>query len=113
MSENCVHTPKQRHAPEEAYTVLQVQPPNLPHDNYTLRVKIDTGAIGIRCQRKNSVWDQATFYVVDVDGPAVVGLPIRERQHLVTINVDNVYDITSDRGKPKVMPAQIQKSTAF
>ncbi|KAI0211756.1 hypothetical protein LSAT2_003432, partial [Lamellibrachia satsuma] len=35
VSENCVHTPKQRHAREEAYTVLQVQPPNLPHDNYT------------------------------------------------------------------------------
>jgi len=152
VSENCVHTPKQRHAREEAYTVLQVQPPNLPHDNYTLRVKIDTGAMGntlplrtfrqmygkrvstnelltalgnvkltayngqkipcfgtiqIPCQHKNSVWDQATFYVVDVDGPAIVGLPTCERLHLVTINVDNVRDNTSDCGKPKVTPAQI------
>ena len=46
VSENCVHTPRQRHAREEAYTVLQVQPPNLPHDSYTLGVKIDTGAMG-------------------------------------------------------------------
>ena len=31
-----------------------------------------------------------------------------ERLHLVTINVDNVHDNTSDCGKPKVMPAQIE-----
>ena len=33
---------------------------------------------------------KATFYVVDVPGPAVVGLPTSEQLHLVNIHVDSV-----------------------
>ena len=31
---------------DEAYTTLNIQPPGLPEDDFTLRLKIDTGAAG-------------------------------------------------------------------
>ena len=42
------------------------------------------------CQNKCSSWELTKFYVVDVPGPAVVGLPTCEKLKLVTINVDHV-----------------------
>lgn len=40
------------------------------------------------CQYKESRWIDAKFYVVDVPGPAVVGLPKCKLLSLVTVNVD-------------------------
>ena len=137
VSNKCLDSVSQRHIPgrEEAYTTLNIQPPGLPYDNYTLRLKIDTGASGntlplrtlrqiygrktnprdileakqqvrltayngqeitclgsldMVCQNKCSSWELTKFYVVDVPGPAVVGLPTCEKLKLVTINVDHV-----------------------
>ncbi len=39
------------------------------------------------CQYKESRWIDAKFYMVDVPGPAVVGLPTCELLSLVTVNV--------------------------
>ncbi len=77
-------------------------------NNQPIRGRIGFSGMNYSDMVPNSVWDQATFYVVDVNGPAIVGLPTRERLHLVTINVDNVHNNASDHGKPKVMPAQIR-----
>ena len=44
-----------------------------------------------KCQHTSSGWKQLGYnYVVDVPGPAVVGLPTSERLNLVTMNVDDV-----------------------
>ena len=121
---------------DEAYTTLNIQPPGLPEDDFTLRLKIDTGAAGntlplrtlkqmygkdanvkkgllqpehgvkltayngqeieclgsleIKCQNKDRKWEKAKFYVVNVPGPAVIGLPTSELLNLITINVDSV-----------------------
>ena len=119
--------------------MLNVQPPGLKGDGYTLRLKIDTGASGntlplrtfqqmygskadtnnllrpadvkltayngeeihclgridIKCQYKASGWRK--FYVVDVPGPAVVGLPTCENLKLVTINIDGVMTKTNEK----------------
>ena len=120
---------------DEAFVVLDVQPPGLKGTGYTLRLKIDSGASGntlpmrtfrqmygnkadtrnllepangikltayngeeirclgtldMKCQHKSSGWKTTRFYVVDVPGPAVVGLPTSEILDLVTINVDGV-----------------------
>ena len=120
---------------DEAFVVLDVQPPGLKGTGYTLRLKIDSGASGntlpmrtfhqmygdkadtrnllepadgikltayngeeirclgtldMKCQHKSSGWKTTRFYVVDVPGPAVVGLPTSEILNLVTINVDGV-----------------------
>ena len=44
----------------------------------------------MKCQHKSSGWKTTRFYVVDVPGPAVVGLPTSQILNLVTINVDLV-----------------------
>ena len=48
MCEDSVHVPNLRNARAEVCTVLHVglQLPGIPHDNYTLRFKIDTEAMG-------------------------------------------------------------------
>ena len=48
------------------------------------------GTLDMKCQHKSSGWKTTRFYVVDVPGPAVVGLPTSEILNLVTINVDGV-----------------------
>ena len=48
------------------------------------------GTLDMKCQHKSSGWKTTRFYVVDVPGPAVVGLPTSEILYLVTINVDGV-----------------------
>ena len=120
---------------EEAYTSLQIQPPGLEPGNYSIRLKIDTGAAGntlplrtmqqmygssalnhkslkpnngvkltayngqqipchgsieLECKHGNMEWTKAMFYVVDVPGPPIIGLPTSEQLKLVTINVGAV-----------------------
>ena len=48
------------------------------------------GIQDMKFRHKSSGWKTTRFYVVDVPGPAVVGLPTSERLNLVTINVDGV-----------------------
>ena len=43
-------------------------------------------------------WQPVKFYVVDVPGPAVVGLPTREQLNLVTINVDSLGSQATQKG---------------
>ena len=44
------------------------------------------GKIDLECNYNQSCWSTHTFFVVDVPGPAVAGLPTCERLKLVTIN---------------------------
>ena len=43
-------------------------------------------------------WQSVKFYVVDVPGPAVVGLPTSEQLNLVTINVYILGSQTAQKG---------------
>ncbi|KAG8004756.1 hypothetical protein GBF38_016632, partial [Nibea albiflora] len=118
ISEKCMHSINSNPHRDEAYTTLNVRPPNVPSHGHTLRLKIDQGTgntlplgtfrqmyasaykrlkknnmklsaysgheipfygtIHIPCQYKDFRWVSANFYVVDVPGPAVVGLPTSE-----------------------------------
>ena len=67
------------------------------------------GTLDMKCQHKSSGRKTTRLYVVDVPGPAVVGLPIRERLDLVTINVDGVVtkpneQIAMHATKPHLKP---------
>ena len=42
--------------------------------------------IAISCQYKDSLWETQTWYVVDVNGPIIVGLPTCKKLDIVTIN---------------------------
>ena len=44
------------------------------------------GVLKILCRYKESQWRKYKFYVVDVDGPAILGLRACEQMHVVTIN---------------------------
>lgn len=46
ISEKCMHSIDSKPPREEAYTILNVKPPDLPDYGHTLRIKIDTGASG-------------------------------------------------------------------
>ena len=59
------------------------------------------GKLDMLCRYKDEKWTKATFYVVDVPGPAVVGLPTSEQLHLVTINVDSVADTRGTKSTPQ------------
>ncbi len=54
------------------------------------------GTIMLKCQFQDSAPHEALFYVVDVPGPAVAGLPTCELLRLVTINCDEVKPATSN-----------------
>ena len=56
------------------------------------------------CSYKDEKWTKATFYVVDVPGPAVVGLPTSEQLHLATIHVDSVTDADTHETKSTAQP---------
>ena len=67
------------------------------------------GTLDMKCQHKSSGWKTSMFYVVDVPGPAVVGLPKSERLNLVTIIVDGVAtkpneQIAKHAKKPHLRP---------
>lgn len=55
----------------------------------------------IQCQYKYSKWISAKFNVVDVPGPAVIGLPTSELLNLVTVHVDIIKGIMHDDKKDK------------
>lgn len=61
---------------------------NLKLTSYTGDVIPCFWTIIMPCQYKKSRWIDAKFYVGDVSGPAVVGLPTCELLSLVTVNVD-------------------------
>ena len=42
------------------------------------------GIVNIQCSYRNSAWDDTQFYIVDVTGPAVIGLQSCEKLKLVT-----------------------------
>ena len=44
------------------------------------------GVLKILCRYKNCQWRKYKFYVVDVDGPAILGMRACEQMHIVTIN---------------------------
>ena len=44
------------------------------------------GVLKILCRYNNCQWRKYKFYVVDVDGPAILGLRACEQMHIVTIN---------------------------
>lgn len=65
------------------------------------------GAITLQLQHgRNSI--PAKFYVVEVDGPAIVGLPTCEQLHLVTIHCDEVSsaDLHTIEGLKRAYPGQ-------
>uniref|UniRef100_A0A8C7WXQ6 Gypsy retrotransposon integrase-like protein 1 n=1 Tax=Oryzias sinensis TaxID=183150 RepID=A0A8C7WXQ6_9TELE len=143
VSEKCMHSIDAKMPREEAYTILNIKPPDVPGQKHTLRLKIDTGASGntlplrtyrqmygrnrqamnrlqkshaklsaysghrircygkinIPCQWKHSEWINAMFYVVDVPGPAIVGLPTCEALNLVTVNVDSIANVSKAANK--------------
>ena len=59
------------------------------------------GKLDMLCRYKDEKCTKATFYVVDVPGLAVVGLPTSEQLHLVTINVDSVADTRGTKFTPQ------------
>ena len=44
------------------------------------------GTVTILCKHDCALWQQEEFYVIDVDGPAILGLPACRRLHLVTLH---------------------------
>ena len=62
------------------------------------------GKIDMYCSYKDETWTKATFYVVDVPGPAIVGLPTCEQLHLVTFHVDSLTDADTHDTKSTAQP---------
>ena len=58
------------------------------------------GNITLMCKYGQSEWMRATFYVVDVPRPVVLGLPLCEALKLVTINCHVETFLTSVPKKP-------------
>ena len=54
------------------------------------------GSITISCQYKDSPWEKQTWYVVNVDGPVIVGLPTCRKLDVVTIN--EIHRSISEKG---------------
>lgn len=46
ISKKCMHSINNKPPRDEAYTTLNVRPPNVPGQGHTLRLKIDKGASG-------------------------------------------------------------------
>ncbi|KAL5017321.1 hypothetical protein ScPMuIL_006910 [Solemya velum] len=44
------------------------------------------GTVSIPCRFENSTWTETTFYIVDVSGPAIAGLPTCEELNIVTMH---------------------------
>ena len=70
------------------------------------------GTISLKCRYKDN-WKDMEFYVVDVKGPAIVGLPSSEKLGLVTIHVDSLLkrnDQENDiQSKTKLTVEKLQK----
>ena len=52
------------------------------------------GSLKMKCQQEDSNWIDTNFYVVDVPGPAILGLPICQELGLVSINCKLVDQLT-------------------
>lgn len=143
LSDKCMDSMEIHHIRQEAFISLRVKPPDIPGQNHTLKLKIDTGASGntlplrtlkqmygtsqtalkrlkpignvrltsysgdnipclgticIPCKHKSAEWLDTKFYVVDVPGPAILGLPTSEQLKIVTIHIDGI-------SQPIVKPA--------
>ena len=60
------------------------------------------GSIELLCLYKESRCSKQNFYIVDIEGPAVVGFPTCEEMHVITINtVDAAYTLESKMDIPK------------
>ena len=75
------------------------------------------GTITLQIRHTQDTYTPAKFYVVDVPGPAIIGLPSCERLQLVTINcaikqAENV-DLTSTEGLMKSYPEQFDQLGNF
>ena len=70
------------------------------------------GAISLKCRYKDN-WEDMEFYVVDVEGPAIVGLPSSEKLGLVTIHVDSLLKANNQDNdtqcKTKLTVEKLQK----
>ena len=64
------------------------------------------GVLNIICRYKDCQWRKYKFYVVDVDGPAILGLRACEQMHVVTINA-----IKSSANCTSVPAGTAQKTT--
>ena len=61
------------------------------------------GSISLKCKYKESFWNDEMFYVVDVPGPAIAGLPTCLKLQMVTIHTIYV---------PEGQPAQLKRPPA-
>jgi len=82
------------------------------------------GELDILCKTECHGWSRARFYVVDVDGPAVLGLPTCEHFNIITINELTGESETSSKPSPpkpiksvrdlkKMFPDQFDKIGSF
>ena len=60
-------------------------------------------SISLKCKYKESVWNDEMFFVVDVPGPAIAGLPTCRKLQMVTIHTIYV---------PESQPAQLKRPPA-
>lgn len=68
----------------------KLTPTNTKLTSYSGDVIQCFGTISILCKYKNTRWDSTIFYVVDVPGPAILGLPTSEKFKIVTIHIDSM-----------------------
>lgn len=60
------------------------------------------GILDILCQHKNQSWRPAKFFVVDVEGPPILGLPTSEELGIVSIHIDNVCKSVSPKQETNI-----------
>ena len=62
------------------------------------------GKISIPCKYRGPVWETIMFYIVDVPGPAILGLRNSQSLGIVTLNVDEVTPKTTVKraGQPRL-----------
>jgi len=77
----------------KAFTILQPTP-HVKLTSYSGDQIKCLGTIRIPCQFRDSDWIDAIFYVVEVPGPAIVGLPTSERLKLLTLHINALDDNT-------------------
>ena len=76
------------------------------------------GAINLPCSFKESPWSSATFYIVDSEGPAIIGLQTSLQLNLITMHtrIDSVQQsttINSTKDLVKEYPDQFDKIGNF
>ena len=77
------------------------------------------GSITLGCKSGSSSWVNAVFYIVDVPGPVILGLPTCEALNLVTINcqlesvVTTPVKVTSVQDLMNIYPGQFDTVDKF